>query len=170
MGEVDAERARVGAHGLLLGEHGREVLGLLEDPQRDRLAGRRGRPGTGWYGEPFQHCPATLPVVAAGDQPLADLRGAASIDRPASRATSRSLLVLVHLAEQGPVDRDHPRRAVGDQRAALVVDDQPALRLDHDLAHRLRGGLRVVLGAADHLEVVEPREAGWRTARTPGPG
>ena len=42
----------------------------------------------------------------------------------------------------------------------MVVDDQAALRLHDDLAHRLRGGLGVVLLAADHLEVVQPREEG----------
>ena len=62
-------------------------------------------------------------------------------------------LAVLELAEEGAVDRDHPRRAVGHERAALAVDDQPALGLHDDLADRLRGGLGGVLLAGDDLEV-----------------
>ena len=75
-----------------------------------------------------------------------------------TRRTSSVRCRSVSLSEQVAVDRDDPRRAVGDQRAALVVDDQAALRLHDDVAHRLVGGLRLVVVAADDLEVVEPHE------------
>ena len=116
--------------------------------------------GTGWYGEPFQHTPASQP---ASPQVTSSLPGSSASARPTSSASRRSSAACwsrCHLAQQRAVDRDHPRRAVGDQRTAHVVDDQAALRLHDDLADRLRGGLRLVGVAADDLEVLEPREQG----------
>ena len=156
--EVDAVGARVGADALLLGEHGGVVLGLLEDLQRDpllhvggdrdRLEGRAVPAGAG-----------DAPLVTAGDQPGLDLLGR---QRHGARDPGDQLVAgaVVELVEHRAVQRDHPRAAVGDQRAAHRVDDQAAGRLLDDLAHRLRRRLRLVVGAADDLQVVEPHEQG----------
>ena len=75
VGQVDPERPRVGAHALLLGEHRRVVLGLLEDPQRHGLADVGGdRHRLVRRAVPAQ--PEHAAVVAAGDQPLPDPRRA----------------------------------------------------------------------------------------------
>ena len=115
--------------------------------------------GTGWYGDPFQQTP-TLLSSSPHDSSFWRIRAGCMSSTSASRFTTTSDAVVAELAEQGPVDADHPRGAVGDQRAALVVDDQAALGLDDDVAQRLRGRARVVGLAADDLEVVEPREQG----------
>ena len=146
--------ARVGAQALLLGGDAREVLGLLEHPQRHRLGyvdrdrhrlERRPVPAVALHG---------LVVAARREQPVDPRHG--HVGDPRDPVQQRPLLVLGQLGQGAAVDRDHPRGAVGDQRPALVVDDQPALRLDDDLADRLRGGLGGVLLAADDLQVVEP--------------
>ena len=157
--EVDAERARVGAHALLLGEHGRVVLGLLEDPQRDPLLHVGGdRDGLVRRAVPAGAGDAAL--VAAGDQPGLDLPWSAATTARATRATQLVARAVVELAEQRAVERDHPGGAVGDQRAAHGVDDQAA----RAAARRSRAPTARPPGpgslAADDLEVVEPGEEG----------
>ncbi len=154
--EVDAERARVGADVLLLGEHARVVLGLLEHAQCDVLrdvGGDRHR----LVGRAVPADVADAAGVAARDEAGLDVLGG-GVDDHRDPADQLGALVLLELAEQGAVDRDHPGRAVGDERAALAVDDEAALRLHDDVADRLVGGLGLVGLAADDLEVVEPHE------------
>ena len=136
---------RVGAHALLLGDHAREVLGLLVDAQRDGLSSRSWATGTGWYGEPFQHTPRLGAVVAAGDQLRADPRGR-HVDDPADplqqRARCRS--APSGRAAVRSIETTQVSRLVTSGRP-MVVDDQAALRLHDDVAHRLGGGLALVL-------------------------
>ena len=117
---------------------------------------------------PFQHSPGSCP----SSPQVTSIR---LIRRTGTSVTLRdpaqhgALLVLGHPGQRAAVDRDDPRRPVGDQRPAHVVDDQPALRLHDDLADRLGGGLGGVL---------LPRRPGGgragpaasRTARTRAPG
>ena len=158
VGEVDAEGSRVGADVLLLGEHAGVVLGLLEHPQGDVLARRRWRPARAGTASRSSSA-ADAAGVTAGHQ-ARPRRPARLASSDAGHAGSTVRCPSAELAEQRAVDRDHPRRAVGHERAALVVDDQAALGLDDDVAHRLVGGLGLVGLAADDLEVVEPDEQG----------
>ena len=151
---VDAVRRRVGAQALLLGGHAREVLGLLEHPQRHRL-GHVDRDRHRLERRPVPAVPLHGLVVAARREQPVDPRHR-HVGHPRDAVQQRALLVVRQLGQGAAVDRDHPRGAVRDQRPALVVDDQPALRLDDDLADRLRGGLGGVLVTADDLQVVEP--------------
>src|SRR6478735_748621 len=156
--EVDAVRRRVGAHALLLGDDAREVLGLLEDPQGDGLL-HVGRDRDGLVGRAVPAHAGLGALVPAGDQVAPD-PGGRDADHVGDPPDQHGLLVVGELVDDVAVDRDHPGRAVGDQRPTHVVDDQAALRLHDDLAHGLRGGLGVVLVALGDLEVVQPREQG----------
>ena len=159
VGQVDPERPRVAAHALLLGQHGRVVLGLLEDPQGDGLADVGGD-GHGLVRRPV---PADADLAARRHRTTPASGGSAAgciVEHVRPAAYHDLGAVLAELAEQGAVDADDPRRAVGHERAALVVDDQAALGLDDDVAQRLRGSAGVVGLAADDLEVVEPGEQG----------
>ena len=156
VGEVDAERLGVGADALLLGDHRGVVLRLLEDPQGDPL-GHVACDRHGLEGRPVPAHARDAALLAAGDELLADPARRA-VDGVGEPLDELVLLGGREALEQGAVDGDDPRHPVGDQRPALGVDDQAALGLDHDLAHRLVGGLRGVGVAADDLEVVEAHE------------
>ena len=156
VGEVDAVGAGVGADVLLLGQHAGVVLGLLEHPQRDVL-GDVGGDRHRLVGRAVPAHVAHAAGVAAGDEAGLDVLGL-GVDHDGHPADQLGALALLELAEEGAVDRDDPGRAVGDERAALAVDDQAALGLHDDVAHRLVGGLRLVGLAADDLQVVEPDE------------
>ena len=147
VGEVHAVRPRVGALALLLGDDGRVVLRLLQDPQGDGL------PDVGG------HRHRLVGRAVPGGQRVLDLppRGGDRVCEPAQR---HGALAVGQPGQQGAVDGDLPGGAVGHQRPALVVDDEPALRLDHHLTQRL-GRRRLPVGVArDDLEVVKPREQG----------
>src|SRR5690606_19923216 len=81
---------------------------------------------------------------------------------PAQQALA---LLDLQLAQQRAVDGDDPRGAVGDQRAALRVDDQTAGRLDDQLAHGLLGGRGLVGLAGEDLEIPQPPEQGEEQAQ-----
>jgi hypothetical protein len=59
------------------------------------------------------------------------------------------------IAKGVPVDRHHHRHPVVDQHLAVAIEDPPSGRLDLDGAHPVRLGLQLIVGRADHLEVVE---------------
>ena len=158
VGQVDPERPRVAAHALLLGQHGRVVLGLLEDPQGDGLADVGGH-GDGLVRRTVPADADLAAVVAAGDQLGVD-PGGLDVEHVGQPLDHHLGAVVAELAQQGPVDADDPGGAVGHERAALCVDDQAALGLHHDVAQRLRGRAGVVGLPAHDLEVVEPGEQG----------
>ncbi len=158
VGGVDAEGLRVGAHALLVDDDAREVLGLLAHPLGAVLAEVLARPapaGTATRSSTRRARQPSSPQVTS----FFSMRFGVTVDRPGRRGAAGSLRCLGgQLAEHGAVERDDPGQPVGDERAALVVDDQAAGRLHDDLAHRLGGGAALVLVAADDLEVVEPDE------------
>ena len=127
MRQVDAVGPRVAAHALLLGEHGGVVLGLLEDPQSHGLADVGGD-RDGLVRRPVPADADLAAVVATGDQLGADA-GGPHVEHVGQPLDHDLGAVVAELAEQGPVEADHPRGAVGDQRAALVVNDEAPLRL-----------------------------------------
>ncbi len=158
VGGVDAVRRGIGAHGLLLDEHRREVLALLHDRDRDLLPdvlGHRHR----LVGRPVPAGARLRAALTAQQGALADRLGRAS-DRAGQPPQQRVLLPLGHLGQHGAVDADHPGSAAGHQRTSHVVDDQSARRLHDELAHRLLGRLRLVGLAAEHLEIPQPGEEG----------
>ena len=156
MGGVDAVRLGVGAHALLLRQHGRVVLGLLEHLHRDLL-----RDVTG---DRHRLVRRPVPAGALHRARLTAEQGAGEdlvvlhVDHPGELAQGRLPDVAGQLAQQGAVDADHPAAAVGHQRPALVVHDQAARRLHDDVADRLLRRLRPVAVAGEDLDVPEPRE------------
>ncbi len=156
VGTVHAERRGVGADALLLGQHAGVVLGLLEHLDRDLLrdvAGHR-------HGLVRRAVPAGAlhrPGLPAQHHALVDLPERHLHDR-GELLHRRLALRLGQLADQRPVDADHPAAAVGDQRTAHVVHDQAASRLHDDVADGLLGSCGPVALACEHLHVPEPRE------------
>ena len=134
VGGIDAVGVRIGTDGLLLREHARVVLGLLEDRERDLLL------DVGGHGDGL-----VLGAVPVG-QLLLDLL-LAHVDDGPDPVQQRGAVGLVQLVEHGPVDADHPGGAVGHQRDALVVDDQPAGGLLDHLAHRYFDTARPIIEA-----------------------
>ena len=158
VGGVDAVRRRVGPHVLGLHQHRREVLLLLHDRDGDLLADVLGD-RHGLVGRAVPAGARDRAGLAAQQRARLDLLGrdVHGLGEPGQQG---GLLVVAHLVQHGPVEADHPGGAVGDQRAAHVVDDQAARGLHHELADGLLGGLRLVGLPAEHLHVPEPGEQG----------
>ena len=164
--EVDAERPRVAADALLLGQHRGIVLRLLEDPQGHGLADVGGD-GDGLVRRAVPADAHLAVVVTARDQLRPDA-GGVHVEDVGEPLHHDVRAVLAELAQHGAVEADHPGRPVGHQRSALVVDDQPSLGLHDDVAQRLGGGAGVVGVAADDLEVVQPDEQGGEQGEDQG--
>jgi hypothetical protein len=148
---VDAEGSGIVPDAALLDDDGGEVLALLL--QRDRHLFRHvlghghrlvGRAVPADAGRRRSRLAAEL--GPSDDLPVLHPKGVAEAFQ------DRHLGGLVELTEPGPVDRDHPGRTAGRQRAPLGIDDEPALRLHHDVLDGVVGRLGAVGVAAVHLD------------------
>ena len=152
---------RVGAHALLLGEHRRVVLGLLEDPQGDAAGARRRRSAPAGRASRSSRSPRTLPGSPQSLSRARDPSGPAARPPRATRSSSRSRSVLGQSGRARCGRSRSPRRCgwrpAGGPWRRRSGRARAARRSRAPTATRPAPGS---LAAADDLEVVEPDEQG----------
>ncbi len=130
--------------------HGGELLGVLLQIDLELL------------GDVGGHRHRGVAAVAVVAEPLGDLLGADGLARGGQLARDpleqRRLGGPGEISEGVPVDRHHHRHPVVDEHLAVAVEDPPSGRLDLDGPDPVGLGLQLIVGRADHLEVVQASE------------
>ena len=158
VGGVHAVDARVHPHGLEAGGDTGVVRALLHDGEREVLGDVLGhRDGLERGAVPADR--RLLVGQRSADLEPVGQRGVRRAQRLGQAGEHRHALVLL-LADHRAVDAHDERRAVGDERAPELIEDEASGRRGDDVAVLVGVGLAGVGVGGDHLEEEQPSDHG----------